>query len=573
MTDNKEIPMVNRMKKNRNSILGIFLFLIAINIIAYFFYARLDLTKDKRYTITNATKNMLQHIPKKVEITVFLKGADLPAAFKQLSKSTEDLLQNFRSLSKNEISYHFVDPLGSDTTALNTLSHFRMSGIPITIDAGKKGTAQKMVFPWALVTTQNENGNLDAFPVFLQESNTPELSREILGKSEMLLEYNIANAIHQVTKKEKAAIAYLTGNQEEFDFGVSSAFNTLLKYYTVDTLNLQQQLAIPTTYNAIIINRPLTAFSEVDKFKIDQYLMHGKSVFMSIDAASGSLDSFSNAGQFNSLAIDLNTNDLFFNYGFRINSNLIEDAVSCVGIPLTAQNNNGQSVIYPWVYFPVLQNGSDHPIVKNLNGVLGRFVSSIDVNENNPQVKETDLLTSSAYSAIIGTPTPIILETAMVDKNPADFRKKHLLASILLEGSFPSLYVQRTPIEVANFKKEHAISTIDKSNTDAKMIVVSDGEILMNEFSEKDGPSDMGVYRYSDYRFDNKSFMLNSLEYLTDKDNLLEARTKNFKTQLLDPKRVEAERSFWQMINIGVPVVLILLMGGIYFFVRKKKYN
>ena len=263
MTDNKEVTLGNKMKKSRKWIFGVFLFLIAINIIAYFFYARLDLTKDKRYTITDATKNMLQHIPKKVEITVFLKGDDLPAAFKQLSKSTEDLLQNFRSISNNEISYRFVDPLGSDTAALSTLSHFRMSGIPITVDAGKKGTAQKMVFPWALVTTPNENGNLDAFPVFLQESNTPELSREILGKSEMLLEYNIANAIHQVTKKEKVAIAYLTGNEEQFDFGVSSAINTLLKYYTVDTFNLQQHLTIPSTYKAIIINRPLTAFSDV----------------------------------------------------------------------------------------------------------------------------------------------------------------------------------------------------------------------------------------------------------------------------------------------------------------------
>jgi len=573
MIENKELPQSNKMKQSTKWILGVLLLLIAVNIAAYFFYTRLDLTKGRRYTITDATKNMLQHVSRKVEITVFLKGDDLPAAFKQLEKSTEDLLSNFRSISDNKIAYRFVDPLGSDTMALSLLSKFRMPGIPITVDAGKKGSSQKMVFPWALVSARDENGRDEIFPVFLQESNTPELSRAILSRSEMLLEYNLANAVRQVTKKEKATIAYLTGNGEQFDFGVSSAINTLLKFYTLDTLNLQQQVAIPNTYKAIIINRPLNAFSEIDKFKIDQFLMQGKSVFMNIDAASGSIDSFNNAGQFNSMAIDLNLNDLFFNYGFRINSNLIEDAVSCAGIPLAAQSNNGQPVIYPWVYFPVLQSGSDHPIVKNLNGVLGRFVSSIDINSNDPEIKKTALLTSSAYSSMVGTPTPIILETAIVDKNPAEFRKKFLLASVLLEGSFASMYSQRMPLEVSAFQKSNNLPTIRKANPEAKIIVVSDGQLMMNEFSEENGPSDMGVYRFSDYRFDNKSFMLNSLEYLTDKDNLLEARTKSFQSRLLDPKRIEGERSFWQMINLGIPVALIVIFGAGYFFIRKKKYG
>ena len=247
--------------------------------------------------------------------------------------------------------------------------------------------------------------------------------------------------------------------------------------------------------------------------------------------------------------------------------------MSCAGIPLAAQNNNGEPVVYPWVYFPVLQNGSDHPIVKNLNGVLGRFVSSIDINENDAKIIKTPLLITSAYSATIGTPTPIILETAIIEKNPADFRNKYLLASVLLEGTFSSLYAERTPVEVSSFQKENKITPILKANPDAKIIVVSDGDLMMNEFSEKDGPSDMGVYRFSDYRFDNKSFMLNALEYLTDKDNLLEARTKSFKTQLLDPKRVASERSFWQLINIGVPVFLISILGAVFFFIRKKKYS
>lgn len=393
MASNKTDQKI-KLKRQGLKVVVLVCLLIAVNIAAYFLSFQVDLTKDNRYSITPATRQLLENMDEKISVQVFLAGDDLPAAFKQLEKSTAALLEQFQTISKNKISYQFIDPLGDNETALQTLNEFRMSGLPITVSAGKKGTSQKMVFPWALVTKEGKNGKKDAFPVFLQESNTPELSRTVLNKSEMLLEYNIANAIYQLAKNKEFSIAYLTGNGETFDVSISAAMNTLFRFYTVDTFNLQQSIQIPKQYDVVMINRPISAFSEIDKFKIDQYLLAGKSLFMTIDAVSGSLDSFDAQGQFNAMPIDLNLNDLFFNFGFRVNPNLIEDGVSSVGIPLSAQGNNASPVLYPWVYFPVLQNGSNHPIVKNLSGILSRFVSSIDVNSNEPEIEKTPLLVS-----------------------------------------------------------------------------------------------------------------------------------------------------------------------------------
>lgn len=571
MSATAQQPSASKKNKSGQRLLAIIAVLLLVNIAAYYFYGQLDLTKDRRYTITPATTKMLQHLDNRVQVTVFLKGEDLPAAFQSLAQSTDDLLRNFRDISDNKVAYRFIDPLGNDTSVLTTLSQFRMTGIPVTI-AGRKGTTQKMIFPWALVTTIDASGKEAAFPVFLQETNTQNVSRTLLNKSVILLEYNLANAIHQIAKKEKAAVAYLTGNDEEFGYGIWSAFNTLGRYYSLDTLNLQQQGMIPARYKTLIINRPMKPFSDADRFKLDQYVMNGGNIFWSINAVTGSLDSFRTAPRFNAMPVDLNISDLLFSYGVRVNANLIEDAVDFAGIPLAAPGNNATPEIRPWVYFPVLKAGSEHPIVKNTGGILARFVSSVDTNSNDAAIKKTILLASSKYSKTEAAPLPIILETAIEDVHPATYTKRNVPAAVLLEGAFTSFYAGHMPQSLQQLADSLRVQVVTKAKSPGKMIVAGDGDLLMNEMSAKEGPLDLGIYRYSDYKFDNKSFLLNSIEYLTDPDNLLEARTKNIDNRILDPKRVEQERGTWQFINIGVPVALILLLGAVFFFVRKRKY-
>lgn len=562
----------NKQRQPAGRLIAVFLLVIAVNIVAWFFHTQVDLTKDKRYTITDATRKMMKGLDHKVEVLVFLDGDDLPAAFQRLSYSTEEMLHQFRDISGNKVSYRVIDPLGKDTTALSILKQYHMDGIPVMVTSGKKGMSQKMVFPWALVTMVDEQGQSIAYPVFLQEYNTFTLGRQILLKSEMLLEYNLANGIHQLSRKERPAIAYVTGNGEQFDPHIGAALVTLQQFYRIDTFNIGQYPAIPSSFKAILINRPTLAFNEQDKFKIDQYVMNGGNVFWSLNMVTGTLDSL-RSGHFNAMPLDLNLNDLLFHYGVRVNTNVIEDAVSHTGIPIQAREANAAPNMLPWVYFPVLNAGSNHPLVKHLDGILGRFVSSIDTNANDPAIQKTVLLASSKYSKTEAAPLPVLLQSAIEPPNPAAFPKQNLAAAVLLEGNFSSSYAERRPVEVANMIDSLKLDVKKKAVRPGKMIVTGDADILTNEYSEKNGPSEMGMYLFDQsIRYDNRSFLLNCMEYMTDEANLLEARSKSFDSRILDPKIVEKERSKWQFINIGIPVIAILLMGSVFFFVRKRKY-
>lgn len=564
-------PVNNSEKKKKKLIgglLGLVGILILVNIAASRLHIQADLTQDSRYTITPATTGMLQKLERPVYITVFLEGDDMPAGYKSLQKSTEELLRRFRDISNNKVDYRFVDPLGKDTAMAGLIQRYRMSGFPVTIANGKKGTTQKMVFPWALISTNGRD-----WPLMLQESNSPMISRKTLSRSELLLEYNIANAIHQLGKAAPDTIAYLAGNGQPAGYEIYAAVTTLSQYYRFEAIELKDYALLPARYKAVIINRPMAAFSEVDKFKIDQYLLHGGNIFWAIDAVSGSIDSFYNAPQFNALPVELNLNDLFFNYGLRINSNLVSDIDKCVDIPMQA-SKDGDAPSYPWVYFPILQPGSEHPIVKNMNEVLARFISSIDTVNADPAIKKTVLLTTSKYSHTEGAPMPVILSAAMEQPSRSKYNSPNRIVSLLLEGKFRSGYAARMPDLVRHYVDSLGIKRpLATAIHPGKMIVVSDGDILLNEVSRESGPMDMGMYRFSDYRFDNKAFMLNSLEYLTDPGNLLAARTKSYETSILDAKRVEDERTMWQWINIGVPVALVLLAGSVYLFIRKKRYT
>jgi len=566
----------NNSSKNNNPGKRLFVIIalvIMANILAWFFYGQVDLTRDSRYTITPATKQMLQSLEGKTEVLVFLTGDDLPAAFQSLSNSTESVLRNFRDISNNKVSYKIIDPLGKDTTAIEILKRYQMSGMPVTRNEGKKGMTQKMVFPWALVTKVNSKGESLANPVFLQETNTMNLNRKNLLKSEMLLEYNLANAIHQLTKGEKAEVRYVTGHGEEIGPTISSAIYALSAYYNIDTFNISQAGVIPAEVKALIINRPMEVFSEEDKFKLDQYVMNGGNILWSINMVTGNLDSL-RTGNFNAMPIELNLNDLLFHYGVRVNTNIIEDAVNSAQIPLQAAGNNSEYTFFPWVYFPELKAGSEHPIVKNMTGVLTRFVSSIDTNTNDPAIKKTVLLSSSKYSKTNAAPMPIILESAMVPPNPATFTKSNLIGAVLLEGMFTSAYASRKPVVVAQMIDSLKLPVTAKMKQPGKMIITGDADILANEFSEKSGPAQLGTFKFMEGKiFDNQIFLLNCMEYMIDPNNLLEARSKNFEPRVLDPKIVEKERSTWQFINIAVPLTVTIIFGAVFFFVRKRKYG
>ena len=568
----------NKKKQLLFRLLGVIALLIIVNIAAYRWYAQLDLTRDKKYSTTAATHQFLKSLKGKVHVTVFLKGKNIPAAFKNLSVSTEEMLKTFSNNSDQRVTYDFIDPTeGNDTAVLGTLARYHITGYPVTISSEGGGSEQKMVYAWALVSYKPDNGAPGrSMPVFLQETNSMILSKTILSRSEMLLEYNLANTILKLQKDQQDFVAYLTGNGEIFSPEIASLFSTVGSQYGLDTVNLQSQPSLnPQRYKAVIINRPFLAFSELDQFKIDQYIMNGGKVIFAIDAVKASIDSFRTKETFMAMPVDLQLNDMLFHYGVRINNDLVLDAAASEGIPVNSEGS-AQPKMFPWSYFPILQPGAaGHPISKNLDGVFARFASSIDISKSNDKIKKTALLTTSAYSKTEGAPAAIMFKTILDAPNPATFTKKNLPVAVLLEGAFTSAFNGQYSNEVADYMKANNLILKPAAPATGKILVLSDADILLNEISEEEQrPMEMGVYRFKkSYRYDNITFLQNALTYLIDEQNLLAAREKSFENRILDPKRIEAEKSQWQLIAIVVPVLLVGLLALIYTYLRKRKYT
>ncbi len=568
---------VSTNQKKRQSLFRSFLFvmliLIGINIIAYRWYAQLDLTADKRYSTTKATTQMLKGLKGNVNVTVFLSGKKLPAAFKNLAYGTEELLKTFSNESHRKVTYQFVDPVDNED-AVNTLSQYGMTGFPVTVNEDG-GMQQRLVYPWALVTYIPENGGeARSMPVMLQESNSMVLNKQILLRSEIMLEYNLGNTIRQLSKPKDDMVAYLTGNGEPTSAEMLSlARNVGIAKYGMDSLNLQNVTSIPASYKAMLIVKPTIPFSELDLFKIDQYIMQGGRVLFALDATLANIDSFQHTSTFTATPLNTGLNELLFPYGARVNNDLVLDASTNAGIPV-AVGGEAQPQKYSWPYFPVLEGNEQLALSKNLQGVLARFPSSIDLNKNNDaKVKKMPLLSSSVYTKTVGLPAVVMYNQSILEQpNLATFNKKNVVVAALLEGTFVSPFAQQHSDALTAFIDQHQLIVKNQSAANAKIIVLSDADILLNEVGEN-GPAEMGAYRFEKgFRFDNASFFQNSLTYLIDDNNLLEARTKNFQSRILDPKRVVEEETKWQFLAIGLPVVLVGILGLVYTYIRKRKY-
>lgn len=564
-------------KQKRKALLYKFLLLLAalvgINVLATNWFTQLDLTADRRYSTADATTRMLKGIKGSVTVTVYLKGEKLPAAFKNLANGTEELLKTFSNESGRKVTYRFVDPTNNED-ALQTLNEHRMTGFPVTVNSDG-GMEQRIIFPWALITYIPEDGGAARqMPVKLQESNSLVLNKQILLRSEMMLEYNLGNTIRQLSKPQDDMVAYVLGNGEAMPPHIMGMVRHAgLAKYGLDTLNLQSVVSIPTSYKAIIIVQPTIPFSEVDLFKIDQYLMSGGRALFAIDATLASIDSLQRSQTFTATANETNIDQLLFSYGARINKDLVLDATLNAGIPVSVKGE-AQPQKLSWPYFPVLEGNEAIPVSKNLKSVLSRFPSSIHLNKNNDdKVKKTPLLTSSVYSKTVGLPAVVMYnQTLLEEPDHAQFNKKNVVVAALLEGAFLSPFIQGQSDELQAFIAQNDLVVKAQSSDKAKMVILGDADILLNEMRQ-DGPADMGAYLFEQgFLFDNGSFFQNVLTYLVDDDNLLAARNKTYQDRILDPKRSKEERLKWQLLSIGLPVILVALLGMIYNFYRKRKY-
>jgi gliding-associated putative ABC transporter substrate-binding component GldG len=552
------------------------IFLGGINYIASVFHARVDLTREKRYTLSKATKTMLANLDEPVTIDVFLKG-DFPAGFKKLANSVQEFLQECKDDSKGMLQFNFSDPLKnlSDSNAarlMDSLDYFYDISRYVLQAPSKVGDElkQKIVLPGAVIHYRDTTIGVDLLKGARNYGTDPEQLAALYNDVEATLEYKFASAIQKATSREKPLVGYALGNGEGWGYNVNDAVRTLIKDYRFDTVNIRQLKFIPAAFNALVILKPTIPFTDEDKFKIDQYVMRGGKVFWMVDNMYAEFDSLYKSNGFTAYDRGLNLEDLLFRYGVRLNQNLLQD-MQCDKLgQISGDPNNPQTRLVDWPFFPIL-NGTNHPISKNLDGVRAMFPNTLDTVRADG-IKKTFLLRSSANARILNAPAIVDFEFLQIAPDSKEFTVHDTTVAALLEGKFKSLYAGRVPQAVADSMAAAGVPVKSSCDTANKMIVVADGDIAMNQVSQQYGPLPMGYNLYTRYTFANKEFFTNSLEYLVNPSGILETRAKEFTLRLLDPKKVRDQKTFWQFINIGLPVLLVLLAGLLYQQVRKKKF-
>jgi len=574
---------INKIVSGKWSIAILLVLVIGVNGLASLWHARLDFTDEKRFTLSNHTIELLSHIQEPVHITVLLDG-DLKSEFKKLSNSSKELLQNFKNYGGNNIQFTFEVPgegLNDSAKAIVFDSLVNLGLRPTTqkvqIKEGE-ATSQRQIFPGAVIHYKDRTVAIDFLQGQIQKAvfNSSEIiDRETLNSAEALLEFKFANAIQKITMESVPVVAYAYGNGEP-PYGfypVNDVFQTLGTNYIVDTFNLKSNTIIDEkSISTLVIVKPTLPFTDEDKFKLDQFVMHGGKLLFFVDVLYAERDSLQN-GELVAYSRDLNLNDLLFRYGARINTDLISDK-HCDKIPIEVGNigDQSQKQLLPWPYSPLLQSGSDHPIVKNQGDVFAQFANSIDTIAA-PGITKTILLSTSVNSNSIPTPTIVSLNSLEIEEDIKKYNKKNIPVGVLLEGKFKSLFANRASAEQIDWMKKNQSEFLSNAVNPGKIIVVADADVVINQVSESIGPLPMGTNKYTKIGYANRDFFLNCTEYLANENNMLEARAKDYTLRLLDLKKIDEEKTFWQIMNIVFPILLIVLFAIVFQWMRKRKFS
>ena len=546
--------------------------LIVINILAGYFHARFDLTKEKRYTLSGATKQLLNNLDGQIYVKVYLEG-QFPAGFQRLRNATEDMLYEFNVASGGKIQYIFINPTkGTDQEKKALLEELGKKGVIATkvFNNSEEDTKSEQIVVPGLIMTYRER----EVPLQLLESEIAKKPSEALNSSVELLEYKIASTIKKLTQKNTPRVAFATGEGELRKEAISDFAGTLQSYrYDVRLINLDSVLTLVNHYDVLVIAKPKLKFSEQAKFKIDQFAMNGGSVLWLLDGVNMEMDSMRGKNEFIATASELNLEDQLFRYGVRINANLVQD-LRCAPIPLVVgQGNPPQTQLFPWVYFPKVISSNRHPLVRNLDATLMQFASTIDTVRV-PDVKKTVLLTSSKYSKALLAPVRIQFEMLKERPNPQTFNQPELPLAVLLEGKFTSVFKNRLAASTLKIYEDSLRLKFKEQSDYCKMIVIADGDVVRNDVGSRGELYPLGYYQYTDQTFANKDLMLNCIEYLGENNNLIETRNKEIHLRLLDTVRLKEkyEKLKWQLINLLVPVLVIILFGFVFNFWRRRKY-
>lgn len=554
------------MKKTLTSVVIGFIALVVLNIASNFIYTRIDVTEDSRYTLSNAALETVQNFTNPVIIDVLLEG-ELPGEFVKLQSETKQILEEFKAENGN-IKFNFINPLETTGASENAISELQKLGLtPANVTVEENGkVSQEFVFPWAMVNYNNKT-----VKVALLKNKLGSTTEERVNNSIQHLEYSFADAFSKLNIKNKKKIAVLKGNGELQDIYLADYLSTIKEYYNIGAITLDSVATNPEKtltqlqeYDLALIAKPTEAFTDKEKYVLDQYIINGGKSMWLIDNVSMELDSlFNNEGQSLAFPRDLNLKDFFFKYGIRINPALVKDIYATQIVLANGEGNNSQYNPVPWPFNPMVFSRNNHPINNNLEAIRFQFTNTIDVLDNNEYTKEI-LYYSSPLSTVVGTPNIISLDIVNKAPNKEEYNNGNKPLAVLVEGKFKSVYNNRV--------KPFLIKNNKEAGAENKMLVIADGDVIKNQIS-KGKPLQLGYDKWTNNAYGNKEFMVNSVNYLLDDSGLINIRTKKVAIPFLDKEKIVAQKAKWQLINIALPVVLTLLFGLIFNYYRKHKYG
>jgi ABC-2 type transport system permease protein len=537
--------------------------LALINILAARTFIRIDLTEDQRFSITPATKSMLAELEDIIYVEIYLDG-DLPAGFKRMRSAIQETLEEFQAYSDNKVQYQFVNPdaAASPQSRNEFLLNISRKGIqPTDVFLNENGSRlQKRIIPGVVVAYGSRELGVQLFKGSSTASPEERLNQSIEG-----IEYELANAIHQLTDVGDRTIALIRGHRELDSLDFFSFRTTLESQFRVKEVRLDQ--SAPIVADVLILAQPKSRFSPLEKYNFDQYIMHGGKALLMIDKVAVNMDS-ANVGTF-SFPFDLDLDDLLFKYGVRINNDLVQDYVSGT-YPVVVGNSGDQPQIQllQWPFYPVVNSYSNHVIVRNIDAIITRFVNSIDTVKA-PGIIKTPLFSSSLYSRKTATPVPVDINTTRKGLTPEKFQDSNVTLGYLLEGSFTSFYKNKFIPQEANR------SLFSEQSQPTKIIVLADGDIARNEIDPRTGaPLPLGRDPFSrdGFIFANQDLLINAINYLVADDGIISARSKEIKIRPMDQVKVTSERLQWQIINLMLPLLLLIAFGVASYILRRKKY-
>lgn len=560
-------------KSNLKVLLTTIAILVVLNFAGNFFFKRFDLTADNRYTLSETSLNIIKEAKEPLYVDVFLEG-NFPGEFKKLQTETQQLLEEFKAYNSN-IIFQFVNPLENEDEREAVMQSFYERGLtPLNVTLDEKGKqTQEVVFPWAVVTYGNKSTKVPLLKNMMGASTA-----EKVVSSVQHLEYAFANGFNTIVKTKEKKIAIIKGNGELDDRSIADFLKTVRENYYIGPFTLDSiakdagnTLKALKKYDLAVIAKPTETFTDQEKQVLDQFIMNGGKTLWLIDQVNMEMDSLMETGENLAYPRDLNLNDMFFKYGVRIKPDLIKDVMATpISLATGQQGSATQYTQFPWLYSPMVyptenkDKKSINPIVSNLDGIKFEFTNPIEILKND--IRKTILLQSSPYSKSVGSPTPVSL--SMVEERPdqKEFTGKgNLPVAVLMEGKFHSVYENR----VLPFK-ENSFTPIGKEN---KMIIISDGDVVKNQLDKNYQPLELGYDKWTNNLYANKEFMMNCVNYLLDDNGLINIRSKEVDLPILDKEKVTEDYTFSQIITVGVPIVILLIFGLVFTFLRKRKYS